>query len=68
MDAVRTDAARGSLGAAARAVATVASQFNTEAYKALHSGTESMEAAGPAAKRTEVLAALWLDLATAYEG
>jgi hypothetical protein len=69
MDAVRAEADRGSLAAAARAVANAASQFNAEAYKSLHSGVE--DAGMPLdhlTERTEILAELWLDLATAYEG
>ena len=69
MDAVRAEAERGSLAAAARAVATAAAQFNAEAYKSFHSGGE--EASMPLdhlTERTEVLAELWLSLASAYEG
>jgi hypothetical protein len=67
MDVVRTEAERGSLAAAARAVATAASQFNAEAYKSLHSGAEAWMPLDHLTERTEVLADLWLDLATAYE-
>jgi hypothetical protein len=68
LDAVRADSERASLAAAARAVADAASQFNVEAFKALHAG--SQDAWMPLedlVERTEVLAELWLDLATAYE-
>jgi hypothetical protein len=69
MDAVRAEADRGSLAAAARAVANAASQFNAEAYKSLHSGVEdAWMPLDHLTERTEILAKLWLDLATAYEG
>jgi hypothetical protein len=69
MEAVRAEAGRESLAAAARTVATAASQFNAEAYKSLHSGLkDAWLPLDHLTERTEVLADLWLDLATAYEG
>ena len=69
MDAVRAQAERVNLAAAARAVATAGSQFNAEAYKSLHAGVEgTWMPLDHLTERTEVLAELWLDLASAYEG
>lgn len=69
IDAVRADAGRGTLATAARVVADAASQFNAEAYRSLHSGVEgTWMPLDHLTERTEVLAELWLDLATAYEG
>jgi hypothetical protein len=46
-----------------------ASQFNAEAFRSLHAGAEgTWTALDHLTERTEVLAELWLDLATAYEG
>lgn len=69
MDVVRGDTGRRSLATAARAVANAASQFNAEAYRSLHAGVENAwMPLDHLTERTEVLAELWLDLATAYEG
>ncbi len=69
MDAVRADTESASLAAAARAVANAASHFNAEAYKSLHTGVEdAWMPLDHLTERTEVLAELWLDLATAYAG
>lgn len=69
MDAVRAERERGALAASARAVAEAASQFNAEAYKNLHAGAEgAWMSLDHLTERTEVLAELWFDLATAYEG
>ena len=69
LNAVRAEAGIGSLAAAARAVADVASRLNAEAHKHLHSGTEgAWMPLDHLTERTEVLAELWLDLAAAYEG
>ena len=68
MDAVRADRQRGTLATAARSVSDAASQFNAEAYKSLHAGVEgTWMPLDHLTERTEVLAELWLDLATAYE-
>lgn len=67
-EAVRADADRPSLAVAARAVAEAASRFNAEAYKSFRSGEEAWMPLDHLTERTEVLAELWLDLATAYEG
>jgi hypothetical protein len=69
MEAVRAEATREVLAAAARTAANAASQFNAEAYNALHTGVEdAWMPLEDLTERTEVLAELWLDLATAYEG
>ena len=66
---VRAEADRGDLAVAARAVADAASHFNAEAHKALHSGTtNAWMPLDHLTERTEVLAELWLDLASAFEG
>jgi hypothetical protein len=68
IDAVRAEEGRGSLAAAARSVADAASRFNAEAYKSLRSGVrDAWMPLDHLTERTEVLAELWLDLATAYE-
>ena len=68
LDAVRAEASRGDLALAAHAAANAAAQFNAEAYKSLHSGVEDAWMPLDAlTERTEVLAELWLDLATAYD-
>lgn len=52
-----------------RAVADAAAQFNTEAYRSIHSGVGNVwMPLDRLTERTEVLAELWLDLATAHEG
>ena len=69
VEAVRAGVERGTLASAARAVAGAASEFNTEAYRSLHSGMEdAWMPLDHLTERTAVLAELWLDLATAYEG
>lgn len=69
MEGVRTGTERVALAGAARAVADAASRFNAEAYRSLHSGVEdAWMSLDQLTERTEVLAELWLDLATAYEG
>ena len=69
MECVRAGGERRTLAQAARAVANAAAQFNTEAYKSLHSGVEdAWMPLDDLTERTEVLTELWLDLATAYEG
>jgi hypothetical protein len=68
LDAVRGEADRSSLAVAAREVASAASEFNAEAYRALHSGVEdAWMPLDQLTERTEALADLWLDLASAYE-
>jgi len=65
---VRADSGRMKLATSARAVAEAASRFNVEAYKRLHSGVEgAWMPLDHLTERTEVLAELWLDLATAYD-
>ena len=67
LDAVRTGTSRTDLAHAARAVADAASRFNAEAYKSLHAGVQdAWMSLDLLTERTEVLAELWLDLATAY--
>jgi hypothetical protein len=68
LGAVRVDAGRGHLATAARDVAVAAGKFNTEAYRAFRSGVEdAWMPLDQLTERTEVLAELWLDLASAYE-
>ena len=66
--AVRNDADRSQLAVKARAVATAAHGFNTEAYRCFHSGAENAwMLLDQLTERTEVLADLWEDIAKAYE-
>jgi hypothetical protein len=68
LDAVRAEAARADLAVAARDVAAASAEFNAEAYRALHAGAEgAWMPLDQLTERTEVLAELWLDLATAFE-
>jgi hypothetical protein len=68
LGAVRAEAGRGELAAAAREVAVAAAKFNTAAYDALNIGVENAwMPLDQLTERTEVLAELWLDLANAYE-
>jgi hypothetical protein len=69
MDAVRAEGERETLAPAARAVADAASRFNAEAHKSLHAGDDgTWMPLDHLTERTEVLAELWLNLATAYSG
>jgi hypothetical protein len=66
--AVRDNLDRSQLGVKARAVATAAHLFNAEAYRRLHSGREdAWMPLDQLTERTEVLADLWEDIASAYE-
>jgi hypothetical protein len=68
MDAVRAGLDRDRLAAAAREVATAAAQLNSASYKALQTGVQGeWMPLDQLTERTEVLAELWLDLATAFE-
>lgn len=67
LDAVRAQGTRGDLAGAAHAVAAAAAAFNAEAYRALHNSEKAWMPLDQSTERTEVLAELWLDLATAYE-
>jgi hypothetical protein len=49
-------------------VAAASAEFNAEAYRALRAGAEAAwMPLDQLTERTEVLAELWLDLATAFE-
>ncbi|MFG1620574.1 hypothetical protein [Kribbella sp. NPDC049227] len=66
--AVRDNADRAQLAVKARAVATAADGFNAEAYRRFHSGVEdAWMSLDQLTERTEVLAELWQDIASAYE-
>jgi hypothetical protein len=66
--AVRDSANRPQLAVRARSVATAAHEFNAEAYRRYHSGAEdAWMPLDQLTERTEVLADLWNDIATAYE-
>lgn len=68
LDAVRAEAGRSDLAAAAREVAGAAAKSNAAAYEALHIGVENAwMPLDQLTERTEVLEELWLDLANAYE-
>jgi len=68
MATVRADAGKATLATSAREVADAAARFNAEAFTQLHSGVEgAWMPLDHLTERTEVLAELWLDLATAYE-
>ncbi|WP_350280489.1 hypothetical protein [Kribbella sp. HUAS MG21] len=66
--AVRGDAQRSQLAVLVRDVATAAERFNAEAYRRLHTGVEdAWMPLDQLTERTEVLAELWADIASAYE-
>lgn len=68
LTAVRDDADRSELAVKARAVATAAHGFNAGAYRRFHSGAEdAWMPLDQLTDRTEVLADLWEDIASAYE-
>jgi hypothetical protein len=68
LTAVRDDADRFQLAVKARAVATAAHGFSAEAYRRFHSGAEdAWMPLDQLTERTEVLADLWEDIASAYE-
>ena len=68
LTAVRDDADRAELAVKARAVTTAADAFDTEAYRRFHSGVEdAWMSLDQLTERTELLAELWQDIATAYE-
>lgn len=68
LSAVRDDADRSQLAVKARAVATAAHRFNAESYRRFHNGAEdAWMPLDQLTERTEVLADLWEDIATAYE-
>lgn len=69
LSALRADGSRLALGQAAREVATTASAFNAEAYRRLHAAEgDAWMPLDHLTERTEVLAELWIDLASAYGG
>lgn len=68
LEAVRSNSDRVRLATAARVAADVAERFNALAYDRLHASDETYwMPLDDLTARTEVLAELWRDLATAYE-
>ena len=69
MSAARERADHERLAVAAQAVLQAASRFNAEAYRKFHAAEEdAWMPADQLTERTEVLAELWADLASAFSG
>ncbi|MFD7153668.1 hypothetical protein ACFV9C_03665 [Kribbella sp. NPDC059898] len=69
MAAVRGQLSRAEVAVAARRASEVAARFNAEAYRKFHAGEEdAWMPLDQLTERTEVLAELWADLATAFSG
>lgn len=69
LDAVRADRPRADLAHLAGAVATAATDFNTEAYRNLFAASgDEREELDRLTDLTETLSELWSDIHTAYQG
>ncbi|WP_371404542.1 hypothetical protein OHA10_02520 [Kribbella sp. NBC_00662] len=69
ISALRADRPRAELVEMAGAVAAAAADFNTEAYRALHTATgDDREELDRLTDLTETLSELWTDIHTAYQG
>ncbi|WP_405072063.1 hypothetical protein OG558_22525 [Kribbella sp. NBC_01510] len=69
MAAVRDRLGHAQLAVTARTVAEAAARFNAEAYRKFHAGEEdAWMPLDQLTERTEVLAELWADLASAFGG
>ena len=67
--AVRQRLSHTQLAVAAQTAAEAAARFNAEAYRKFHAGEEdAWMALDQLTERTEVLAELWADLASAFSG
>ncbi|MFI5697305.1 hypothetical protein ACIA58_35940 [Kribbella sp. NPDC051586] len=70
LSGLQTDLPRVELARLAGAVATAAAEFNTEAYRSLHSASDDddREELDRLTDITEPLAELWTDIQAAYQG